>query len=173
MSGLDPFGRRDVRELILEQRARGTTCCSPRTSFPTSKSCATGWRSCSRAADARGDGGRTGVRQRQRVEVPLHGGRSARGPAGAARCEARRSPNETAFQLEDDTALNETLTWLLGCGAEIRRRDAAARHARGAVHGDRRCGEQGRPDAEVRMKFAAIARNTFRERRATGRCSAC
>src|SRR5439155_13083344 len=25
MSGLDPFGRRDVRELILEQRARGTT----------------------------------------------------------------------------------------------------------------------------------------------------
>ena len=25
MSGLDPFGRRDVRELILEQRAKGTT----------------------------------------------------------------------------------------------------------------------------------------------------
>src|SRR4029077_16181187 len=25
MSGLDPFGRRDVRELILEQRDRGTT----------------------------------------------------------------------------------------------------------------------------------------------------
>ena len=25
MSGLDPFGRRDVRELILEQRARGVT----------------------------------------------------------------------------------------------------------------------------------------------------
>ena len=25
MSGLDPFGRRDVRELIMEQRARGTT----------------------------------------------------------------------------------------------------------------------------------------------------
>ncbi|MBI5710329.1 MAG: ABC transporter ATP-binding protein [Candidatus Eisenbacteria bacterium] len=25
MSGLDPFGRRDVRDLILEQRARGTT----------------------------------------------------------------------------------------------------------------------------------------------------
>src|SRR5205814_8531897 len=25
MSGLDPFGRRDVRDLILEQRDRGTT----------------------------------------------------------------------------------------------------------------------------------------------------
>ena len=25
MSGLDPFGRRDVRDLILEQRERGTT----------------------------------------------------------------------------------------------------------------------------------------------------
>ena len=43
MSGLDPVGRREVRDIILELKSRGRRCCFPRIFCRMRKCCATAW----------------------------------------------------------------------------------------------------------------------------------
>jgi ABC-2 type transport system ATP-binding protein len=121
MSGLDPFGRRDVRDLILEQRARGTTVLFSSHILPDVEIL------CDRVAIVL-HGRLTRVAtvgelvsdSRQRVEVRCTAVGLLEVPPVLRGVKRVDRPNETAFQLEDDTRLNETLTWLLGCGVEIR-----------------------------------------------------
>ncbi len=122
MSGLDPFGRRDVRDLILEQRARGTTVLFSSHILPDVEML------CDRVAILM-KGRLTRVAtvgelvggSRQQVEIrctgvpPLEIAPELRGVV--ERCDR---PYETAFLLDDDTRLNETLAWLLRSGAQVR-----------------------------------------------------
>jgi ABC-2 type transport system ATP-binding protein len=122
MSGLDPFGRRDVRDLILEQRQRGTTVLFSSHILPDVEML------CDRVAIIL-EGRLTRVAtvgelvsgSRQQVEIrctgvpPLEIAPQLRGVL-----ERRDRPHETAFLLDDDTRLDETLAWLLRSGAHVR-----------------------------------------------------
>jgi ABC-2 type transport system ATP-binding protein len=122
MSGLDPFGRRDVRDLILEQRARGTTVLFSSHILPDVEML------CDRVAIIL-DGRLTRVAtvgelvgdSRQRVEIRCTGVPPLEiAPELRAVVERRDRPHETAFLLEDDTRLNEALVWLVRSGAQVR-----------------------------------------------------
>ncbi len=122
MSGLDPFGRRDVRELILEQRDLGTTVLFSSHILPDVEML------CDRVAIIL-QGRLTRVAtvgelvggSRQRVEIRCTGVPTLEmAPELRGAVERRDRPYETAFALGDDTRLNETLAWLLRAGAEIR-----------------------------------------------------
>jgi ABC-2 type transport system ATP-binding protein len=122
MSGLDPFGRRDVRDLILEQRERGTTVLFSSHILPDVEVL------CDRVAIIlNGRLSRVAtvgdlVRgSRQQVEIRCTGVRPLE-IVPELRDVVRRHdhPNETDFLLDDDTRLDETLAWLLRHGAQIR-----------------------------------------------------
>jgi ABC-2 type transport system ATP-binding protein len=122
MSGLDPFGRRDVRDLIDEQRERGTTVLFSSHILPDVETL------CDRVAIILA-GRLTRVAtvgeivsgSRQRVEI-----RCARVPlldiAPELRDVVQRQDqsHDTLFILHDDTHLNQTIDWLLRKGARIR-----------------------------------------------------
>ncbi len=122
MSGLDPIGRREVRDLILEQRERGTTVLFSSHILPDVETL------CDRAAiivggrltrvatvgELVGDRAATVEITCERlglVEIPgsLH---------GAVRRAER--PDATVFTVEDDARLDETLQWLLRGRVRVR-----------------------------------------------------
>jgi ABC-2 type transport system ATP-binding protein len=115
MSGLDPFGRRDVRDLILEQRARGVTVLFSSHILPDVEMI------CDRVAillNGRLErvatvgelvGGTTG-----RVEIRCAGEPVLEFPGEWGALVARtQRPGETVFALRDDRRLQDVLGWLL------------------------------------------------------------
>ena len=122
MSGLDPFGRRDVRDLIDQQRERGTTVLFSSHILPDVETL------CDRVAIILA-GRLTRVAtvgeivsgSRQKVEI-----RCARVPLLEVTPELRDvverldQSHDTLFVLHDDTRLNPTIEWLLRKGARIR-----------------------------------------------------
>jgi ABC-2 type transport system ATP-binding protein len=122
MSGLDPFGRRDVRDLSHEQRERGTTVVFSSHILPDVETL------CDRVAivlhgrlTRLATVGELAERQPAARRNPLHrqsGDRVPGQPRGAV--ERRERPFETVFVLADDTRLNATLASLLQARAEIR-----------------------------------------------------
>src|SRR5262245_18085535 len=122
MSGLDPFGRRDVRDLIDQQRERGTTVLFSSHILPDVETL------CDRVAIILA-GRLTRVAtvgeivsgSRQRVEI-----RCGRVPLLEVAPELRDmveridQSHDTLFVVHDDTKLNETIDWLMRKGARIR-----------------------------------------------------
>ncbi|MBI3539631.1 MAG: ABC transporter ATP-binding protein [Candidatus Eisenbacteria bacterium] len=122
MSGLDPFGRRDVRDLILEQRARGTTVLFSSHILPDVEIL------CDRVAIVL-HGRLTRVAtvgelvsdSCQQVEIRCTGIDAIAVPPelGAVLTRLDR-PCETVFTLADDARLNEAVAWLMRAGATVR-----------------------------------------------------
>src|SRR5262245_43005291 len=122
MSGLDPFGRRDVRDLILEQRAAGTTVLFSSHILPDVEIL------CDRVAIVL-HGRLTRVAtvgelvsdSQQQVEIRCTGISTVAVPVELSDWITRQDrPNETVFTVTDDTQLNLAIAWLLRAGAEIR-----------------------------------------------------
>ena len=122
MSGLDPFGRRDVRELILEQRRRGVTVMFSSHILPDVEMV------CDRVGVLI-DGSliRTATvnelvaSQQQRVEIRCVGAPLVEVPTRwRGRIERLEHPEGTTFVLNDEREVNEVLGWLLGTGATLR-----------------------------------------------------
>jgi ABC-2 type transport system ATP-binding protein len=122
MSGLDPFGRRDVRELIAEQRERGVTVLFSSHILPDVEML------CDRVAILLGgrltrlatvgelvEGGR------QSVEIRCAPGALLELPRGWAGAVARTErADETVFRLDDEARLPEVLGALLRAGVAVR-----------------------------------------------------
>jgi ABC-2 type transport system ATP-binding protein len=122
MSGLDPFGRRDVRDLITEQRERGVTVLFSSHILPDVEML------CDRVAillggrlsrvatvgELMGDG-------QQAVEIRCAGNVLVEIPPGWAGVISRsQRADEAIFRLEDESRLPEALGWLLRAGARVR-----------------------------------------------------
>ncbi len=122
MSGLDPFGRRDVRELILEQHARGATVLFSSHILPDVEML------CDRVAivhggrllrmasvhDLMSDGP-------QRVLIRCPGAPILEVPAPwRDLIERRDRGEETEFVMRDSGPLSEVLQWLLRSGVAVR-----------------------------------------------------
>ena len=122
MSGLDPFGRREVRDLIHEQRERGVTVLFSSHILPDVEML------CDRVAILLGgrltrvaslgevmEGGSAAVEIRcvgaPLLEVP---------PALAGCIERHQRAGETVLRLADDGRLNETLAWLVRANVVVR-----------------------------------------------------
>ena len=122
MSGLDPLGRRDVRELILEQRERGVTVMFSSHILPDVEML------CDRVAVVMGGRlVRSGTVEqlmsqgRHRVEVRCIGTPLLEMPARWRDLVTRfEHPEGTAFVLEDETWINEVVQWLIAAGVKLR-----------------------------------------------------
>ena len=122
MSGLDPFGRRDVRDLILEQRERGTTVLFSSHILPDVEIL------CDRVAIVmRGElqkiatVGELVQNGEQQIEIRCTGKPDLEVPPGfASSLERRVRPHETVFILSGDSRLPEVLRWLLERGVDVR-----------------------------------------------------
>jgi ABC-2 type transport system ATP-binding protein len=119
MSGLDPYGRRDVRELILEQHARGVTVLFSSHVLPDVESVADRVVILHRgrlvreaeSGDLRDGSGRVLVRCEGAplLEIPPGwNGRVTRRPGGAS----------SEFEVRG-LEINPVLDWLLRCGAKV------------------------------------------------------
>lgn len=122
MSGLDPFGRRDVRDLILEQRERGATVMLSSHILPDVEAL------CDRVAIVlRGrlervatvgelvEGGTP------RVELRVAGHPLLELPSPLAGVlERRETSGDTVFTLHDPSRQQEALAWLVSRGVEVR-----------------------------------------------------
>jgi len=122
MSGLDPFGRRDVRDLILEQRELGTTVLFSSHILPDVETLSDRVAIIMAGRLTRmATVGDIVSGSRQRVEI-----RCAGVPLLEVQPELRDvlerqdHSHETVFMLHDDTRLNESIDWLLRRGALIR-----------------------------------------------------
>jgi len=115
MSGLDPFGRRDVRDLILEQRERGTTVLFSSHILPDVEAL------CDRVAillegrlERVASVGDLIEGSAPVVEVRVEGGRLFEIPARlAAAVERSDSGGSTGLRLREPERLQELLGWLL------------------------------------------------------------
>jgi ABC-2 type transport system ATP-binding protein len=122
MSGLDPFGRRDVRELILEQRARGVTVLFSSHILPDVEML------CDRVAIIlKGKLRRTATigelvgHDRDRVDIRCAGPLVLEMPREWQELLVRRdSAHETVLALETGEHVNEVLAWLLAAGVAVR-----------------------------------------------------
>ena len=122
MSGLDPFGRRDVRDLINEERERGATVLFSSHILPDVEVL------CDRVAiilagrlQRVATVGQLVQDGRQRVEVRCSGSAELDVPPEFANYVSRAThPHETLFTLEGDERLNDVLMWLMAAGADIR-----------------------------------------------------
>ena len=121
MSGLDPFGRRDVRDLILEQRERGTTVLFSSHILPDVEML------CDRVAIVlRGKLERVAtvgelVGQRGSVELRCArlGACEVPGALQGALVRSDRA-DETTFTLAEPARLQESLAWLVSQRIEVR-----------------------------------------------------
>lgn len=121
MSGLDPFGRRDVRELILEQKERGVTVLFSSHVLPDVEAL------CDRVAIVlRGRLTRVVTVSElmsgsERAVVIRCAGRAVLElPAGwSAFLERRDRAGETEFTLRGADRVNEALAWLLRSGLTV------------------------------------------------------
>jgi ABC-2 type transport system ATP-binding protein len=122
MSGLDPFGRRDVRDLILEQKARGVSVLFSSHILPDVEML------CDRVAILKE--GRL-VRSatvaeltregRDQVEIRCAGSPLLEVPVVWRDVLTRiEHPEGTAFLLSDDRRLNDVVQWLIKSGAKLR-----------------------------------------------------
>ncbi len=122
MSGLDPFGRRDVRELILEQRSLGTTILFSSHILPDVEML------CDRVLIVLH--GRL-ARSATLHDLMAHGANGVEircvgapvleiPPAWRARLERHEHADGTAFQLSDATLLDEVVQWLMQHGVRLR-----------------------------------------------------
>jgi ABC-2 type transport system ATP-binding protein len=122
MSGLDPFGRRDVRELILEQRERGTTVLFSSHILPDVEIL------CDRIAIVMRSElqriatvGELVQQGEQKIEIRCTGKPDLEVPPALASCLERGvRPHETVFLLSSDARLPEVLSWLLANGVDVR-----------------------------------------------------
>jgi ABC-2 type transport system ATP-binding protein len=122
MTGLDPFGRRDVRELILEQRERGVSVLFSSHILPDVEML------CDRVVILhRGRLARTATvseltrEGRDRVEIRCAGTPLLEIPVVWRDVLTRMEhPEGTAFLLADDKRLNDVVQWLLKSGARLR-----------------------------------------------------
>jgi ABC-2 type transport system ATP-binding protein len=122
MSGLDPLGRRDVRDLLLEQRARGVTVLFSSHILPDVEML------CDRVAIVLA--GRLNRVARvgelvsdgpQRVEIRCAGRPLVAMPPAIAPLLSRvERPEETAFVLEQGERLDDVLRWMLQAGVRVR-----------------------------------------------------
>ncbi|HEY2956225.1 MAG TPA: ABC transporter ATP-binding protein [Candidatus Eisenbacteria bacterium] len=121
MSGLDPYGRRDVRELILEQRARGVTVLFSSHILPDVEMVADRvailhqgrlMRTASVSELTREAASRVIVRCEGTplVEIP---------PAWRDRVERRAGGGDSEFEIGGDAEVNQVLDWLLRSGAKV------------------------------------------------------
>jgi ABC-2 type transport system ATP-binding protein len=122
MSGLDPFGRRDVRDLIIEQRERGVTVLFSSHILPDVEML------CDRVAILMG-GRLTRVATvgelvddgAQAVEIRCAPGAVLEIPQSWAGLVSRmQRADESVFRLEDETRLGDVLGWLLRAGTQVR-----------------------------------------------------
>lgn len=121
MSGLDPFGRRDVRELILEQRDRGVTVLFSSHILPDVEMV------CDRVGVVLGGRlvrtatvGELVTAGRARVEVRCFGTPLVEIPARWRSLLTRiELPEGTSFVLEEGSVLNEVVRWLLESGVRL------------------------------------------------------
>jgi ABC-2 type transport system ATP-binding protein len=122
MSGLDPFGRRDVRELIKEQRERGVTVLFSSHILPDVETL------CDRVAIlAGGRLARTATVHelvtdgRNAIEIRCTGTPLLEIPPAFAPVLTRfEHPEGTAFLLADESRLNDVVQWLIKSGASLR-----------------------------------------------------
>jgi ABC-2 type transport system ATP-binding protein len=122
MSGLDPFGRRDVRDLILEQRERGVTVMFSSHILPDVEML------CDRVAivlkgrlerlatvaelvSAQGASIEIRVAEIPAVELPAAWGGSV---------TITKRPGESVFTLADEARLQEVLAFLVQHGIRVR-----------------------------------------------------
>ena len=122
MSGLDPFGRRDVRDLILEQKHRGVTVLFSSHILPDVELL------CDRVAIV--SGGRlsrvASVEEivhgaAQRIEITCAVASTAEIPAPWRPALAREArPQGCLYVLEREALLDEVLAWLVQSGAGVR-----------------------------------------------------
>jgi ABC-2 type transport system ATP-binding protein len=122
MSGLDPFGRRDVRELIQEQRERGVTVLFSSHILPDVEML------CDRVAILL-QGRLTRVAtvgelvhgSRQRIEIRCTGAGQLEIPAFLQSIvERRQRSHETVLTVSEEQRLDEVLQWLLRSPVQIR-----------------------------------------------------
>jgi ABC-2 type transport system ATP-binding protein len=122
MSGLDPFGRRDVRDLILEQKTRGVTVMFSSHILPDVELL------CDRVAVVlRGRLSRVATVQEivaggsHRVEIVVQGLSVVEIPvAWRDRMKFEQRASDQLFVIESDAMLDETLAWLVRAGAHIK-----------------------------------------------------
>ena len=122
MSGLDPFGRRDVRDLITEQRERGVTVLFSSHILPDVEML------CDRVAIMIG-GRLTRVATvgelvedgSQSVEIRCAPGALLEIPQHWADLVSRtQRADESVFRIEDEARLADVLRWLLQAGVQVR-----------------------------------------------------
>jgi len=122
MSGLDPFGRRDVRDLILEQRERGVTVMLSSHILPDVEAL------CDRVAivlrgriERIATVGELVAGGEPRVELRLAGEPTVEWPARfASEITRTRSGGDTVLTLLDSSLLQELLGWLVSQRIEVR-----------------------------------------------------
>ncbi len=122
MSGLDPFGRRDVRDLILEQRAKGVTVLFSSHILPDVEML------CDRVAillrgrlERVATVGELVEGSARGVEIRCAGAPLVELPASLASALTRETRlDETVFTLADETRLQDVLAWLVQQRVEVR-----------------------------------------------------
>ncbi len=121
MSGLDPFGRRDVRDLVLEQRARGATVMLSSHILPDVEAL------CDRVAIVLGGKlervasvGELVQGGTPRVEIRVAGSPLLEQPSAlAGLLERRTSAGDTVFTLHDVARQQDVIAWLVQHSAAI------------------------------------------------------
>jgi len=122
MSGLDPFGRRDVRDLITEQRERGVTVLFSSHILPDVEML------CDRVAIVIGGRltrvatvGELVAGGSQAVEIRCAPGAVLEIPSHwAGRVTRTQRADESIFRVEDEAQLAEVLGWLLRAKVQVR-----------------------------------------------------
>ena len=122
MSGLDPFGRRDVRDLILEQRERGVTVMFSSHILPDVEML------CDRVAivlngrlERLATVGELVNAQGASIEIRVGESPVLELPAGMSGCLAlAKRPGESVFTLSDESRLQEVLAFLVQHRVQVR-----------------------------------------------------